>query len=204
LMVTTLKITEDDFESAIDIATAFMKSGGIVVYPTDTVYGIGGDATSEEVVRRIHEIKGIKGDRPLSVLVSDFSMMEYYCDTGFWQDVIMSRYLPGPYTFIVKKRRPLPASPTETLGIRYPASAFCQALCKKFGRPIITTSANKTGDEPPVRFDMVEQRVLDQVELAIDGGPTTYLSPSMVVDLVGRKVIRKGGEDIDLVEFPER
>ncbi|MBD3210063.1 threonylcarbamoyl-AMP synthase [Candidatus Micrarchaeota archaeon] len=204
MMATTLKITDEDFQDAVDIASVLMKSEGVVAYPTDTVYGIGGDATSEEAVRKVHAIKESDPEKPISIMVADFGVVEYYCDTGLWEDMILSRYLPGPYTFILKKKRPLPASKSEKIGVRMPYSRFCQGLCKRFGRPILTTSANPTGKEPPVRFEQVDTDILEQTDLAIDGGPTRYLSHSMVIDLVERKLIRKGGEKIDLVEFPER
>jgi len=203
-MATILKITRENFKSALDIARPILQSGGIIVYPTDTVYGIGGDATSEEVVKKIHKIKGIAEQKPLSVMVGDFGMIDYYCDTGLWEDVILKRYLPGPYTFILKKRRPLPASETDKLGIRMPDHPFCQALCWMFGRPIISTSANLTGQEPPDTLQEVDGSILDAAEVAIDGGPTEYGSASAVVDLVEKKFIRKGLKEISLVEFPER
>jgi L-threonylcarbamoyladenylate synthase len=202
--MTVLKITEDDFEDAVNIAAAYMKAGSVIVYPSDTVYGIGGDATSEEVVHKIHRIKGMDRLKPLSVMCPDIGMVEYYCETGLWEDMILGRYLPGPYTFIMKKRIELPASQNEKLGVRIPESLFCQALCRRLGRPILTTSANPTGQEPPVRFDQVDKKILEKVDLAIDGGPTKYLAPSLIVDLVDRKFMREGGEEIDLIELPER
>lgn len=204
--MTIIKIAEDDFESAVDVAVALLKSGGIMVYPTDTVYGIGGDATREDVVESVRRIKGIMEKKPMSVLVSDFGMIEYYCETGIWEDMILKRYLPGPYTFILKKneRRYIPASPTEKLGIRIPDSAFCQALCARFGKPIITTSANITTQAPPTRLEDVDKSVLAAVPLAIDGGQTKYRSPSVVIDLVGHKMLREGnGKSISLIELPE-
>jgi L-threonylcarbamoyladenylate synthase len=85
-----------------------------------------------------------------------------------------------------------------------PNSPFCQALCTKFGKPILTTSANLTGRDPPVRFEQVDKNILGEVELAIDGGPTKFLSHSLVFDLVDRKYVREGKEKIDLIELPER
>ncbi len=204
-MTTVLKITEDDFEAEIDVAVALLKSGGVLVYPTDTVYGIGGDATSDEAVRRVHQIKGITDFRPMSVMVSDFGMIDYYCETGVWEDMILSKYLPGPYTFVLKRsRRYIAASQTEKLGIRIPESPFCQELCRRFGRPIVTTSANLTGQKPPVEFGQVDRKVLDQLQVAIDGGPTKYRTPSVVIDLVERKYLREGAKSgVSLIELPE-
>jgi len=203
--MTVLKISDDDFDAAVDIASALLKNGGTVVYPTDTVYGLGADAQSEEAVQKVRDAKGIKDGKPLSVMVSDLGMVDYFCDTGVWEDIILRKYLPGPYTFILKKSRDIPASDSDTLGIRIPDSQFCQALCKKFGRPIITTSANPTGQAPPKCFDEVDKSVLGAADLAIDGGPTKYLKASTVIDLVERKMLRQGeGGWISLVDLPER
>ncbi len=203
--MTTIRITEDDYDSAVDVASALLKSGGAMVYPTDTVYGIGADATSEEAVGKVRKAKGIGGEKPLSVMVSDFGMIDYYCETGVWEDMILRKYLPGPYTFILKKSRYLAASESDTLGIRIPASPFCQALCRRFGRPIITTSANPTGKPPASRLEDVDPAVLGAVDLTIDGGPTRFGGASAVIDLVGHKMLREGDEGwISLVDLPER
>lgn len=204
MTATILKITEDDFESEVDVAIALLRTGGILVYPTDTVYGIGGDATREDVVESIHRIKGIVDRRPMSVMVPDFGMIDYYCETGIWEDMILKRYLPGPYTFILKKSREIPASGTDRLGVRIPDSAFCQELCARFGKPIITTSANITTQPPPTRLEEVDRSVLAAVPLAIDGGQTKYGAPSVVIDLVEHRMLREGnGRSISLIELPE-
>lgn len=205
--MTTIKITDVDYESAVDVVHALLHSKGTMVYPTDTVYGIGGDATSEEVVKKIHGIKGTGEKKPMSVMMADFGMIDYYCETGVWEDMILSRYLPGPYTFILKKneRRYLPASEGDTLGVRIPDSPFCQALCEAFRKPIITTSANITGDIAPIKLDDVDKKVLDAVDVVVDGGRTRYRSPSIVVDLVERRILREGSnKEIEIVELPER
>ncbi|MDD5172472.1 MAG: L-threonylcarbamoyladenylate synthase [Candidatus ainarchaeum sp.] len=203
-MAPTIKITDDDYEAGVDVAKAILGSKALIVYPTDTVYGIGGDATSDEVVKKVRTIKGIDEKKPLSVMMADFSMIEYYCDTGVWEDIIVKKYLPGPYTFVLKLRRTLPVTSNDKIGVRIPDSPFCQALCQAFGRPIITTSANPTGQKAPAELQGVDKKVLDAVGLAIDGGPTRYGTASAVVDLVERKMVREGSkETIDLLELPE-
>jgi L-threonylcarbamoyladenylate synthase len=203
-MVTVLKITEEDFDSALDAAYGVLKNGGVIIYPTDTAYGIGCDADREDAVKKIHEIKKSDPEKSLSVMVGDFGTIDFYCESGIWEDIILKKYLPGPYTFILKRHRPLAASRNEKLGLRIPDNLFCQYLAQKFGRPIVTTSANVSGDAPPFRFGDVKKEILEKADLAIDGGPTKLQSASVIVDLVGHKIIRKGAESIDLVEFPER
>ncbi len=200
-MATVLKITGDDFEGAIDVIDPLLHSGGIFVYPTDTVYGIGGKADSSDVVRRINAIKGSDPSKPLSVMVSGFGMIDEYCDTGIWEDMILKRYLPGPYTFILKLRKPIAASGTDRLGVRMPESAFCRELCERIDEPVITTSANLSGRPAPVRFGDIDRKILDSVQVAVDGGPTKYGKASLMLDLVDMALLRKGAKGI---EIPER
>lgn len=201
MMATVLKVSGDDFEGAMDVLDPLVHSGGLFVYPTDTVYGIGGKADSADVVRRINAIKGSAQSKPLSVMVSDFGMIDEYCDTGIWEDMILKRYLPGPYTFILKLRRPIAASGTDRLGVRMPDSAFCRALCERIGEPVVSTSANLSGRPAPVRFEDIDRKILDSVQVAVDGGPTKYGKASLVLDLVDVETLREGAKGI---EIPER
>lgn len=198
-MTIITKITADDFDSALDVAKAILETGGIIIYPTDTVYGIGCDATNENAIKKIREIKGI-GEKPLSVMVGDFSTIEYYCVTGIWEDLAIKKFLPGPYTFILKKQREIPASNTDKIGIRVPENLFCQFLSQKFGRPIISTSANKTGKEAPWKFNDIDKEIINAVDFAIDQGETKYKKHSMVFDLVEHIMIRENGQEISLVD----
>jgi L-threonylcarbamoyladenylate synthase len=202
MMTTVLKITEDDFDAAIDVIDPLLHSGGIFIYPTDTVYGIGGKADSSDVVRKINAIKGSESSKPLSVMVADFGMIDEYCDTGIWEDVILRRYLPGPYTFILKLRKPFAASGTDRVGVRMPDSAFCRALCERIGEPVITTSANLSGRNAPVRFGDIDKKILDSVQVAVDGGPTKYGKASMVLDLVDVATLREGAKGLSRNHSP--
>ncbi len=203
--MTVLTITEEDYGAAVDVAVALLRTGGTLVYPTDTVYGLGADATNADAVAKVLRMKGVEGGKPLSVMMPDLGMVEYYCDTGVWEDMILRRYLPGPYTFILRKVRPLPASETDTLGVRIPDSRFCRELCRRLGRPVVTTSANPTGKPPPVSLADVEKPVLDAADVAIDGGRTKYGTASTIIDLVERRMLRQGDEGwISLVDLPER
>ncbi len=203
-MVTILKITEEDFDSALDAAYGVLKSGGIIIYPTDTAYGIGCDADNEDAVSKVHEIKGSDPEKPLSVIVGDFGTVDFYCESGIWEDIILKKYLPGPFTFILKRYRPIAASKNDKLGIRIPDHLFCQYLAQKFGKPIVTTSANRSGEKTPLRFEEISKDIVEKVDLAIDGGPTKNQSSSIIIDLVEHKLLRKGEEAIDLIDLPER
>jgi L-threonylcarbamoyladenylate synthase len=192
---------EDDLKEAIDFVDAYLRSGGIIIYPTDTVYGIGCDANSRDAIAKVHAIKGGDPAKPLSVMVASLGMIDEYCETGLWDDIILRKYLPGPYTFLLKSRGLCPASANEKLGVRIPDSLFCQGLCAKFGRPIVTTSANLAGQAPPAKFGDIDGRVLEQVGIAVDAGLTKHGGPSAIIDLVEKKYIREGGQTINLDEI---
>ncbi len=199
-MTTIMKMSEDDFDDALSLALDVIRSGGVFIYPTDTVYGIGGDATSKDVVAKIHRIKGSLPDKPLSVMVSDFEMLDQYCDTGLYEDMVLERYLPGPYTFIVKSRNQLPVSGTGKLGVRIPDHQFCRNLCRMFEKPIISTSANLHGSHPPDDFGEIDPSLLDKVVLGLDSGRTKRGGPSAIIDLVEKKMIRASGETVKLLD----
>lgn len=205
-MTTIIEFSGDDYDEAVELADAHLRSGGILIYPTDTVYGIGCDATNAAAVAKVRRIKGIETKKPLSVMVAGFGMVDEYCETGIWEDMILKKYLPGPYTFILKENEELPASGgTGTIGVRMPDYEFCRALCEKFGKPIVTTSANPTGKPAPRSCDEVDVAVLSAAGLAIDGGPARHGTASTVIDLVFRRMLRQGDKDwINLVDLPER
>ena len=135
--------------------------GGIIVYPTDTVYGLGADATNKRAVNKIYSLKKRPKSLPLSVLVSDFSMLKKYAKTtkGFKR---------GKYTFVLKPKKQLPVS-KGSIGFRIPKH-WCTNLAKEFGKPIVTTSANIHGQ--PVAQTITEAKRIfgKKVNLYIDGG----------------------------------
>lgn len=200
-MARIIKLEKARLQNTIDETVKVLEEGGIVIYPTDTVYGIGGDATSPAVVEKVREIKGIEKEKPFSVIMADLGMIEEYCVVNFAEELILKKYLPGPYTFILKVHRPIAATTTLTLGVRIPEHAFCTAVCEKFKKPIVTTSANKTGEAPPHTFSGISREVLEAADLAIDAGQTKYEQPSVLVDLVEKKIIREGAKPIDMNDF---
>lgn len=199
-MGSIVKLSEDDFESALSIVLSVLRSGGVFIYPTDTVYGIGGDATSHSVIEKIHKIKGSDPHKPMSVMMADFSMVDEYCETGLWEDMVLERYLPGPYTFVLRERLPIPVSSTDKIGVRIPDSPFCQALCAAFGKPIVSTSANFHGMAAPADFADIDKKLIDNCMVALDAGATKYRKSSAIIDLVEKKITRENGEVIRINE----
>lgn len=191
-MTDKILLKKENYAEAIEEVRRAIAEGKVVLYPTDTVYGIGCDATNELAVKRIYAIKGREGQKPLSVIMDGIAMIEYYCEVDDKQIITLKRYLPGPYTFILRLKRMIAASPTDRIGVRLPAHPFAREVVRKLGRPIVTTSANLSGQHEPTEFKMVNASIVNAVDLVVDGGPTKYAEPSTVIDLISKKVLRKG------------
>ncbi len=182
-----LKLSEN-YEEAVELALKTLRRGGLIVYPTDTAYGLGGDATSKEVVERIYEVKRRSKDKPLSVMVGSFAMLEEWFHTEGYEE-ILRRYLPGPYTFVLEAKRELAVG--KHVGVRMPDHRFCLELASRFSKPIVSTSANISTHETPYSFKDLGE-IVESVELCIDGGETPLKGVSTVVDLINGRIIRKG------------
>ena len=193
-MTKILKISPDNpEEDKILCAAEFLREGKLIVYPTDTVYGLGCFIESPDV-NRVFEIKKRGRDMPLSVAFSSIEMAEEYVVVGNDERKFIVDNIDGPYTFILKKKSRIPNAVTvgkDTVGARIPNHAVVRALVEKAGVPIITTSANVSGNAPPASVDEVAGEIKDAVDLVIDSGPCRVGRPSKVVDLRSGKVLRE-------------
>jgi len=178
----------DQIEKAVKI----LKRGGIIAYPTDTVYGIGCNVFDKEAVERIFELKGRDFNKPLSIAVFDFKMLQEIVFVTEQEKEILEKFLPGPFTIILPKKpiiSDLVTAGSEFAGIRIPEHKIVLELITKAGFPIITTSANLSGKKPPINAEEVDLKVDFMVE-----GECKYKKPSTVIDLKNRRIIRKGVE----------
>jgi L-threonylcarbamoyladenylate synthase len=174
----------------IDKAVKILNADGIVVYPTETVYGLGGDAFSDDAIVKVYEAKNRLISKPMSIAVSDFEMLCAVGRIGVGEEDFINRFLPGPVTIVVRARSTVPdilTGGTGLIGIRYPDHPLALQLISGFDSPITATSANQSGAKDPVTPD--ECHVL--YDLLIDGGQLSG-TPSTVVDLVNRMIIRNG------------
>ncbi len=200
-MPQTISLSKD-YDKALAEAKRILLAGGLVIYPTDTLYGLGCDATSTSAVRKIYAIKKREGKKPLSILVSDYQMLLEYCEVSLAQERILHSLLPGPYTFILKLRKKLPVSPDLQIGIRVPEHLFMRLVSKELNLPIVTTSANVSGKKGAAQAGEVDAAVAKAAGLVIDGGPCKYGKGSTVIDLLQMKVLRKGAvREGDRFEF---
>jgi tRNA threonylcarbamoyl adenosine modification protein (Sua5/YciO/YrdC/YwlC family) len=191
---------------AVRKAAEVLTSGGIVIYPTDTVYGIGCSVENKDAIERIHLIKGQRTDKPFSFVCSDLKHISEYAHVSNAAFKIMKHLIPGPYTFILPAARMkhLPkilVSKRKTVGIRVPDSPIALTLVRELGHPILSTSA--TGDKGEMLKDpeRIAGRYQNVVELILDGG-VLVSDPSTVLDLTGdrAKVVRLGAGDISFLE----
>jgi L-threonylcarbamoyladenylate synthase len=152
--------------------------GKIFIYPTDTIYGIGCNAEDKIAVEKIKNIKERDRDKPLSVIAPRFEWIEENC----FVDVDLKKYLPGPYTIILRKKNPVflnHVSNTEFIGVRIPECSFSQKV-KKAGVPFITTSVNISGEPFALNIEDVPKQILDKVDFIIDEGKLNG-SPSIII-----------------------
>ena len=168
--------------------------GGLVVYPTDTVYGLGADVENEDAVRRVYKIKRRSLGNPLTIAVSNIEMAEKYAMIDEIGRQLMERFLPGKVTLIFPKTVRVPdiVNP-RAIGIRIPNLPMILDLIESFGRAITSTSANKSGS-PPKRDPRDAIRELRDIDLVLDYGVLPQSKPSTIIDLTsGRpKLVREG------------
>jgi L-threonylcarbamoyladenylate synthase len=185
-------LSEKDFEEIV----AALKAGDLVVYPTDTLYGIGADPFNENSVKKVYMVKNRPFDMPLSIAVSNEKMMESVAVLNDNARKLIRKFLPGPLTVMLTKKPSLPdilTSGSNQIGIRIPDHPFALRLIDKFG-PITSTSANLHSHPDPIDMSIPTKDLKGQVILCVDCGKTKHSEPSTIVDVSDGVVdiIRKG------------
>ncbi len=181
-------------------AVEILKSGGIIIYPTDTVYGMGCDLFNKRGIERVYEIQRRDRKQPLSFICADLKDISQYARVSDDAYKIMRRLLPGPYTFILEASRAVPKiilPKRQTTGIRVPDNRICQALVAEMGSPIISTSVKDEDGELLSDPRIIQERFGKRVDMIIDGG-IIGATPSSVISLLdeGVAVIREGKGDV--------
>jgi tRNA threonylcarbamoyl adenosine modification protein (Sua5/YciO/YrdC/YwlC family) len=206
-MAQFIKIYEDKpNEAAIAKVVKVLKEGGLVIYPTDTVYGLGCDITNTKALERIAKIKGVKLDKAnFSFVCHDLSNISDYVrqiDTTTFK--ILKRALPGPYTFILPGNNNLPKEfkKKTTVGIRVPDNAIALEIVKFLGNPIVSTSIHDDDDviEYTTDPELIFEKWQNLVDLVIDGGYGDNVG-STIIDLSGDEpiVVREGKGSLDIL-----
>ena len=180
------------------VPPTLLKKGGVVICPTDTVYGFLADASNKKAVEKIYNIKKRPKSKPLSLFVKDFKMASEIAVIDEKQAKILKKFWPGKYTFILKRKQmdvgrlSIYGVKKETIAIRIPNHPFLKKLLKKVNRPLVQTSVNISTQEPLNNREAIlatfEKSKL--VGLIIDDGNTRNAQPSKIVDLTARNLTR--------------
>jgi L-threonylcarbamoyladenylate synthase len=185
-----------DAPDAIDQALAVFNAGGLVAFPTDTVYGVAAPAFNKAGIDRLYEAKGRQNTKAISVLIGGPDQLALITpNLGRAANRLAQHFWPGGLTLVVSRRPELPGnlSPLPTIGVRMPNHAFAIALLQRCG-PLATTSANLSGGADPQNAQDVLAQLEGRIELVLDGGATPGGIPSTVVDctLAEPAILRQG------------
>lgn len=184
----------------IQRAVEILNKGGVIAYPTDTVYGIGCDLMNKTAIERIYQMKAMQKDKSLAFICPDLSDIARYAIVENAHYRVMKRVLPGPYCFILQATREVPKIvhlKQKTVGIRVPAHPVTIALVQALGRPLISTTAAMTGSEPLIDPWEIKER-FPGLDLILDAGPGGNV-PTTIIDLSQGDVhiVRVGAGPVD-------
>lgn len=173
-------------------AVEILKKGGVIAYPTDTIYGIGCDALNQRAIERVFKLKGRDYSKPLLIACLDLKMIKKHANLPTRFEKMMNKILPGPYTILLNKKETISDLVTAGLkkvGVRIPDNETCLKIIKEFGSPIITTSANISGG--------AEVHSYQELNIPVDfvvKGKCRYKQSSTIFDPESKKILRKGAQ----------
>ncbi len=191
-------LTNENVEECAARAAEVLRAGGIVLYPTDTVYGLGVDAFSDSAVATLYALKGREALKTTHAIVSNMEMIEVCAEIDELSRNLIARYMPGPLTLVLNKKAGIVngiARDRSTIGLRMPNNSFCTAMTEAFGGPVTTTSANRSGETPLHSITEILSRLGNEhVDFVVDAGVLPEKLPSTVVDVSGEKavILREG------------
>ena len=186
-----LKTNQNEVDKkVIDEAVKVLADGGVILYPTDTVYGLGANIFNRKAVKKVYNIKKRSYLKPVSLLVSSKDAIPLVSKASLNQLNFIDKYLPGPYTFILKKSKIVPrhlTSGSVNVGVRVPKSEIACSLAKIF--PITTTSANLSNKDTLDTPEEILKQLGCEIDLIIDVGPLKSGNPSTIIDLTGEEPV---------------
>lgn len=183
------KIDEKELEEVVQI----LKADGIVIFPTETVYGIGGNALSNDVVDRVYAAKKRPRDKAVNIMVSSIEQVEKYAEiTCDLERKIIEKFMPGPITIILKKKANFGdyfTADNDTIGVRIPNQKVINAILDKVDFPLIAPSANISGKESGIEASVIAEDFKDTVDVIIDGGRAELSKSSTIVKIVNGEIV---------------
>jgi len=193
---------ENPQQRKISEAVQILRDGGVIIYPTDTIYGLGCDIHNARAVERVCLIKGIKPDKAnLSFICSDLTHISDYAKIDTPTYKVMKKALPGPFTFVLNasSRVPKYAGNKKTVGIRVPDNNIALQLVKELGNPILSTSIHDDDEVLEYSTDpgLIFEKYRNLVDAVIDGGPGNNMASTVVDATNNFEVLREGAGDIE-------
>ncbi len=192
------KVVGSAFGQSVTRAAQVILNGGVIVYPTETIYGLGANALDIGAVERVFEIKARPKSNPILILIPGLSALdELVTEVPDTAASLMEKFWPGPLT-IVFKSSPIVSTMltagTGKIGIRLSSDEFCRQLLEICQIPITSTSANLSGEPNPDKVGIINRKVINSVDLVVDAGVLASQTPSTVVDVTGGelKLLREG------------
>jgi L-threonylcarbamoyladenylate synthase len=180
----------------IQRAAFVLQSGGLVIFPTDTVYGLGASIYKNEAIDKLYKLTGRPQEKPLAILIGDTSWVNEFSEFVSGNAILlMEKFWPGPLTLVFKASNKLPTrlNINGKIGLRMPDDTTSLDIIKKLKSPIAAKSANFSGDRPPGKFNEIDKQLINLIDAVIKGGDLLKM-PSTVVDVSEKKckIIREG------------
>lgn len=192
-------------ETDLQCAAQILKMGGLVAFPTETVYGLGGNALDKQAAKKIYQAKGRPSDNPLIIHLASAADAAKYCETNELFDRLAEAFCPGPLTIVLPKRDCIPyevSGGLETVAVRIPAHPIARRLIEIFGAPIAAPSANLSGRPSPTSYSHIENDLDGIVDMLIDGGECAIGLESTIIRIEdGNRIslLRPGGITLEML-----
>ena len=184
----------EDFERATDV----LLGGGVVIFSTDTVYGLAAVANNEEAVKKLYEIKGRDPKKPINLLIADYEDLLKIAEIpSRAEGKLMKKFWPGALTLILKRKKSVVSTATangETIGVRLPNSEIARNLIREVGFPLATTSVNLAGEAPATNLKNIDEKVAEKVDFILETPENLSGVPSTIVKIEdgAPKILREG------------
>jgi len=175
-------------DKSIDKAIKAVKEGKIIIYPTETCYGIGTNALNEESIKRIYEIKNRSKEKKMSCLVSSIEQAERYCELNEKERRICEKFMPGPLTLIAEKKNKIPGILNKDFAFRISSNEIARKIPEKSGVPLVSTSANISGEDNPYEIEEISNVLKEKIDFIVDIGRLEKTPPSTLLKIENGKI----------------
>lgn len=188
-----LRISKRNYNIIMEPISEALGKGAVIVYPTETCYGIGCIVENKEAVKKVYEIKKRSRKKALPIIVSDLGMAGKYCYITRDAERLVRKFMPGPLSLVVRKKKRVPDIVSKgTVSFRISSNEFAGDLCKKLGKALVATSANIEGEAEIYSGEEVIRQFMDKADIVVVQGDLRKRMPSTVFDVEKGKVLRKG------------